>query len=62
MNNQKQEHSLMTVLAGIWKHTPLGIVIDALRKPSAARRARQEHKQISPPGSRMPAARGLRVP
>jgi hypothetical protein len=31
----------MALLLGIWKHTPLGIMIEAVMKPSAAYRVRK---------------------
>jgi hypothetical protein len=41
MSKQQQRESPMALLIGIWKHTPLGIMIEAVMKPSAAYRVRK---------------------
>jgi hypothetical protein len=47
MSKQQQGDSPMALLLGIWKHTPLGIVIEALMKPSASYRARKPGRSRS---------------
>ena len=48
MNQQQQAEGVMALLSGIWKHTPLGIVIEALMKSSAAHRARKLYRSRAP--------------
>jgi hypothetical protein len=44
MSKQQQGDSPMALLLGIWKHTPLGILIEAWMKPPAANRSRKLYR------------------
>jgi hypothetical protein len=41
MDPQQQGHRWTSFLADLWRHTPLGIVLDAVRQPSIAQRERK---------------------
>jgi hypothetical protein len=55
MNEHQGEH-WMTLLINIWRHTPLGIMLSALKRPRGEQRARQVT------GARSNPSRGIATP